>query len=92
MPGAWDVAKDALGLAGAVVTAIPWIRDFAARRKRGAIEQVPAEGAFRAMLERVDGRLKRWIDAPKPADLLCMIIGLAMVALSFLISLVTNLA
>ncbi|HEU0157108.1 MAG TPA: hypothetical protein VFQ82_13630 [Stellaceae bacterium] len=92
MHGYSDLVKDGLGFVATILIAVPWLRDYSARRLRSEIEALPVGGRLRAATRRLQARLDGWIDSPKQSDLLIMATGFILLALSFLISLFASLA
>ena len=83
----WPIAKELTGFVGALLMAIPWMRDFDRRRKKAKVQQVKAE----ASLEKVQAELvaedETWLSRAKDSDLYLTLGGLLLVATSFLIGL-----
>lgn len=90
MHGHWDLAKDGLGFVATILIAIPWLRDYRARRLRSEVEAFAVGGRLRTATRRLQTRLHHWIDNPKPSDFLIVSMGFFLLALSFLISLLTS--
>lgn len=87
MAKGWDIAKEALGFLGAVLMAFPWLRDFLLRLKRDWLNQLPIGGSFTDARRHFVEVFSRRNDQPKPADLLTTLLGIALLAASFLIGL-----
>ena len=90
MASPWEVVKDSLGFLGAVIMAVPWLRDYFARRRRDWLRGVPVFGSLAAAIDRRAERLKEKLGRAKDEDFVYMTIGLVLLALSFAISLWRN--
>jgi hypothetical protein len=85
-----DILKDALGLSGAVLMALPWIRDFLLRRRRDWLRRIPVAGSLAGVRDNLAEKIDRWIDKPKDSDLYVTIAGIGLLALSFFVGLWSN--
>ncbi|HYM31650.1 MAG TPA: hypothetical protein VEU47_10145 [Candidatus Cybelea sp.] len=85
MSSYWEVAKEALGFAGAGAMAYPWVRDFALRMQREGVIRLPIRGQFAEAQRHFSNVLSRRIDRPKLSDMLITIIGMLLLAASFAI-------
>jgi drug/metabolite transporter (DMT)-like permease len=87
MSKGWEIAKEALGFAGAVLMVFPWLRDFLLRLKRDWLNRLPVGGSLADARQHFAEVFSRRIDRPKTADLLVTILGIMLLAASFLIGL-----
>ena len=79
------LAKEAFGFAGAILLAIPWLRDYRRRKRASRFAGVEGRGTMRRILDRLKAEDQAWFNAPKRVDGLCVTSGLLLIAASFLI-------
>lgn len=88
MPAVLAIIKESVGFVGAVALALPWLRDFAGRRKTAVIDQSRFAGSLKALASEIVYAQETWLAKPKPFDLLATVLGLALLATAFAIGLV----
>ncbi|MGZ8285079.1 MAG: hypothetical protein ACXWUO_02075 [Allosphingosinicella sp.] len=79
--------KEIAGFLGAVLIAVPWLKDFGRRIGLGKKKQVKAVGSLKTALQEVIARDEHWLGRAKIADLIFTLSGLSLIAASFLIGL-----
>jgi hypothetical protein len=83
-----DVLKDLLGLLGGVMMAVPFFRDFLRRRQRDDVRELrPVFTPFSGALDKAEREQTMDMERASRADLLWMLIGLALLIASFAVSL-----
>jgi hypothetical protein len=83
-----DVIKDLLGLLGGVTMAVPFFRDFLRRRQRDDVRELrPVFTPFVRALDKAEMEQTGEMERASRADLLWMLIGLALLIASFAVSL-----
>lgn len=87
MSSGWEIAKEGCGFLGAILMAFPWFRDFVLRLKRDWLNELPVGGGLAQARGKLVEVMSRRIDRPKASQLLIMIAGIALLAVSFLIAL-----
>ena len=92
MSSGWTIAKDAVGFMGALIATVPWFRDFYGRLRVDRIRGLRVGDSLRFLQAELQVSIESWIAAPKVSDLLWMLGGLGLVAVSFLIGLIQSLA
>ena len=92
MSSGWTITKDAVGFVGALLATVPWFRDFYGRMRVARIEGLPVGDSLRSLQAELQLSVETWIAAPKVSDLLWVLGGLVLVAVSFLIGLIQSLA
>lgn len=86
--------KDAVGLVGTVLTAFPFFRDRSLKKDineattPGVVEGAEALAAFEAIANKLNWRFF----SPDGTDFWLFVVGLALIALSFILSLVVTAA
>ncbi|MEQ8311428.1 MAG: hypothetical protein RIA72_12100 [Sphingopyxis sp.] len=85
------LAKEAFGFGGAILLAVPWLRDYRRRKDARSIARVEGRGTMQRILARLKAEDQAWFNAPKRIDGLCATWGLILIAASFLIGILTNL-
>lgn len=92
LPGSangWDVAKDACGLIGSLMMAIPWFLDFAAKRslrKRMAVRlmsDAAGDPVIADALRQAQAEPRSRLDAPDRRHLLAQSAGAALLVVGF---------
>lgn len=75
------IAKETMGLAGAILLALPWIRDFCVRKKAARTARV--ETRMDRIKAKLSSQYDTWLGSAKLFDLLLTAFGLALLAGSF---------
>ena len=81
----WPIVKEVAGFLGALCAAIPWLRDFWRRMGLSRIKGVRATGRLKDLQKDIVAADESWLARAKTADLVWTLVGLALIAFSFLI-------
>ena len=92
MPDGWSIAKDSLGCLGTLAVTVPWFRDFKGRLRLSRLHPIRVGAGLDILKAKLQQGIEAWIAKPKLSDLLWVVGGLMLVALSFLIGLIQTLA
>lgn len=76
------LTKEALGLGGSLLLSLPWFWQYGGMLRVKSLRKVRTKIALR---EELVARRKAWLEDPRAADLVCTLVGLALLAASFAI-------
>jgi hypothetical protein len=88
-----EVLKDLLGLLGGLTMAVPFFKDFLRRRQRDDVRELrPVFTPFARALDKAEMEQTSEMERASGADLVLMLVGLALLIASFAVSLYIGLS
>lgn len=81
----WPFLKELSGFLGAALLVIPWLRDYFGRTKAAKLDGVSALGSIAKMIDELKKHDEAWLARPKALGLGLTVLGLLLLAASFLI-------